>query len=221
MKLQHSSLGAEDECYFLMEYVPYDTDNDSFSNEQIRDLKKSPDRRDKPEWPYKGLAINDIAKELGDALPGVVDFDAMTIVPIPPSKVRANPFYDDRILQLLYRACPAHADIRELIVCQGDRVAAHVSGAERPGVRALLENYVWNEGAGNGGTWAKNGEEGARSGGEVAWEGGSGPRNTVVLFDDVIVGGNHFVACSRFLRERYPGTRVMGIFVARRVMTVP
>ena len=189
MLRQHSSLSATDECYFLFEYI---SKEDSFENLLIRDLKKPVDRRDKLEWPYKSLAINDIARELAAGLPGVADFDTTTLIPVPPSKSRASALYDDRLLQILVRAAPAHADIRELIVCKEDQAAAHTSD-ERPSVRALLQNYAWND--------------------EVE----AGVRSRVVLFDDLITGGNHFVACKQFILERYPATKVAGVFVARRV----
>ena len=189
MLRQHSSLSAGDECYFLFEYI---SKEDSFENLLIRDLKKPVDRRDKPEWPYKSLAINDIARELGAGLPEIVDFDTTTFIPVPPSKTRASALYDDRLLQILVRASPAHADIRELIVCKEDQAPAHTSD-ERPSVRALLQNYEWNSRL------------------------TAGVRPQVVLFDDLITGGNHFVACKQFILARYPSTKVTGVFVARRV----
>lgn len=189
MLRQHSSLSAADECYFLFEYI---SKEDSFENLLIRDLKKPVDRRDKLEWPYKSLAINDIAREVAAGLPEIVDFDTTTLIPVPPSKTRASALYDDRLLQILVRAAPAHADIRELIICKEDQAAAHTSD-ERPSVRTLIQNYEWN--------------------GQVT----SGVRSHVVFFDDLITGGNHFVACKQFLLQRYPATKVSGVFVARRV----
>jgi predicted amidophosphoribosyltransferase len=40
---------------------------------------------------------------------------------------------------------------------------------------------------------------------------------TIVLFDDVITTGAHFVAARRVLQARFPQARIFGFFIARRV----
>src|SRR6185437_17082136 len=84
-----------------------------------------------------------IATELTDVLPVLIDFAATTLVPIPPSKCRTNPLYDDRLLRVLRLACPADADIRELIINKTDLQPAHKSGEDyRPSVQAIFGNYA-------------------------------------------------------------------------------
>jgi hypothetical protein len=78
-----------------------------------------------------------------------------------------------------------------LIVCRQDQAAVHKNTGFRPDVNDLLANYEW-------------------VGGEV--------RSNVVVFDDVISGGNHFAACKRLIHLHHPGCRVMGVFIARRVL---
>jgi hypothetical protein len=190
---QHSSLLASDECYYLLEYTARQPSSYSRGNNLIRNLKKPMDRKGRPEWKYKGAAIRTIAQELQSALPAVIDFDCTTIIPIPPSKIKTSPLYDDRVLQILQKSCP-DADIRELIVCKEDCNAAHESSDHRPSVQEILDNY------------------------EINTDLDPAIGEAVVVFDDMITAGNHYTACRTFIEERYPGKQVVGIFVARRVL---
>src|SRR5579872_4970093 len=116
----HSALSSTDECYFLWEYMAYGGYDYGIGNELIKNIKKPIDRKGTPEWKWKEFAIREIAVELAAALPAVIDFAATTLIPIPPSKCRSNPLYDDRLLRILRLACPVDADIRELIVNKAD-----------------------------------------------------------------------------------------------------
>ena len=40
---------------------------------------------------------------------------------------------------------------------------------------------------------------------------------TIGLFDDVLTTGAHFRAASNILKAAYPGVRIIGLFIARRV----
>jgi orotate phosphoribosyltransferase-like protein len=43
-------------------------------------------------------------------------------------------------------------------------------------------------------------------------------KRTVVLFDDVITAGNHYVACKRFVERHCGPQKICGVFIARRVI---
>jgi hypothetical protein len=43
----------------------------------------------------------------------------------------------------------------------------------------------------------------------------------IFLFDDMLTTGAHFVAASRKLNDVFPGVRIIGIFVARRILPNP
>jgi hypothetical protein len=177
----HSSLSPGDDCYFMLEY--------NEGSALINNLKKKMDRREKREWPYKEWTIQQIAAELAAALPDIINFLTTTFLPIPPSKTRDNPLYDDRLLKILRLACPTDADIRESIICRQDHTAAHESECDRPTVDELINNYTWV---------------------------GTAPlRPNIVLFDDVITNGTHFTACKRFLLQHHPAANTTGIFIAR------
>jgi predicted amidophosphoribosyltransferase len=181
----HCALSPDDNCYFLLEYHE--------GSALINNLKKKMDRRQKREWPYKEWTIQQIAAQLAAELPGIINFTTTTFLPIPPSKTRNNPLYDDRLLQILRLACPTDADIREPIICREDHAAAHESEHERPTIDELIDNYTW--------------------------VGTAQPlRPNIVLFDDVITNGTHFTACKRFLLQHHPAARTTGIFISRHAL---
>jgi len=151
------------------------------------------DRQGTREWMHRGRAIATIAQELQAALPAVIDFMNSTIIPVPPSKVKGNPLYDDRLMQILQRCCPVGADVREWISCRADLSASH-ENEDRATVAELLDNYQWT--------------------GPTALLG----RSRIVIFDDMITGGNHFVACRQLVRTYHPEAAVIGVFVSRRIL---
>jgi hypothetical protein len=191
---EHGSVSSNDDCYYLMEYTAHRGYSYSTGNDWIQNLKKPVSRKNNPEWRYKEMAIRKFAAELTAALPAIIDFDKTTLIPIPPSKTRSNPLFDDRLQQILQIACPDEADVRELILCRADLVAAHECTGPRPSVQELLANYELNPDVS-----------------PIIAE-------RVVLFDDVITGGNHYVACKTFIENRYPGTKIIGVFIARRAV---
>jgi predicted amidophosphoribosyltransferase len=198
---EHAALGSTEECYYLLEYLPGKRYGFSWENDAIKHLKRRKDRSQGIALRWKEQAIREVGDLLRPALCEVIDFATTTIVPVPPSRVRPDEFYDDRVMQLLRRACPTGTDIRELIVCREGRVAAHES-ERRPGVEELIGNY----------------ELGPLDGAGTA--DGSPVLERIVLFDDVITSGNHFMACKRFLLRHFPGREVAGVFVARRALSL-
>ncbi|TDW99589.1 hypothetical protein [Dinghuibacter silviterrae] len=184
---QHWSLGATDECYYLMEYTARGQ-----GNGLIHNLKMPVDSRSPWELCWKEAAIEEAACLLRPALCALIDFGNTTIVPVPPSKVRTSPLYDDRILRILKKACPLEADIREIIIARSDMPASH-ENAVRPSAIHIRNNYTLDPAV------------------------SSALQETVVIFDDILTAGNHFSACKRFLREHCGPRRYVGVFLARRV----
>ena len=193
VKGEHAALHWTDECYYLLEFYPGKRYGFGSDNDLVKNFKRRVDGSGVIALRRKEWALRDIASLLRPAFASLFDFGACTFVPVPPSRPRSHPHYDHRVAQLLQLACPAAADIRELIVCREEREPAHFNEV-RPSAEMLLENYML---------------------GEV----GDGPvRERIVLFDDVITSGNHFVACRQFLLTHFPGREVVGVFVARRVL---
>ncbi|HYC59917.1 MAG TPA: hypothetical protein VEK79_10170 [Thermoanaerobaculia bacterium] len=185
-------LTATDQCYFLREYTAGRGYTGSETNHLILNLKKPPDRRGKPEWRYKERAIEQVAREFRASV-NLAALRRVTLVPMPPSKAKRDPLYDDRMLHMLRVMDEEHLlDIRELLAIQDSTDAAHTT-TTRPTVAALIANLEVDD------TLAH-----------------PAPRS-IALVDDVLTTGAHFVAAKTVLATRFPGVPIRGLFVARRV----
>lgn len=201
---EHSFLDEDDECLFLREYTAGAGYTYGETNNLISNLKKKMDRRGRPEWTYKEQAIKTAGRELRKALKTTLEKhrDHLTIVPMPPSLTKGNALYDDRMRQIVDIVTRGlGCDVRELVVQTRDMQAAHLipSGSPRPRPEDWFAVYEVDE------TLAI-----------------PPPRNILVL-DDVLTVGAHFVGIKRRLRERFPELgKVIGCFYARRaVQTSP
>lgn len=185
-------LTAADQCYFLREYTAGRGYSGSETNQLILNFKKPPDRRGTLEWRYKEQAIAHIAREFRASV-NLRALRRVTLVPMPPSKAKTDPLYDDRMLQVL-RAVDVEGqlDIRELLLSTASMTAAHASSA-RPTVDQLIANFVVDD------TLAVPAP------------------TTIALVDDVLTTGAHFAAAKAVLTRRFPGISVRGLFIARRV----
>jgi predicted amidophosphoribosyltransferase len=142
-----------------------------------------------PQWKYKLKAIREASVLFGSNLPSIENINHTTLVPIPPSKVRSNPAYDDRVLQALNLITPKR-DVQELILFKDDMEPAHLAN-RRKSVSELKENIRLADDI------------------EVYTD--------IILFDDVITTGCHFKACKQAIQEAYRNINVIGVFLARRV----
>ena len=192
----HYYLEEEDHCAFVGEYTSGAGFGHSETNQLIFNLKKRVDRRGKPDWRYKDLAI----QQAGRIFAAVLNeraLDDYTFVPVPPSKARDDPEHDDRMVQVIRAIRPGNpVDMRELIVQTVSTEPVH-GKAQRLRPEQLAENYRIDEGA-------------------------AAPTPAAVLVvDDVLTTGAHFKAAQSVLVERFPGISVFGLFVARRVPEEP
>ncbi len=191
----HSHLDSSDDCYFLREYIPHVGFSGGQTNSLISNFKKGMDRQGRPEWRHKVRATRQIAEELATALR--LDWlKVATLVPIPPSKTRQNPLYDDRMTQVVRLIGPfkgLDCDVRELIVQTADMEPAHTAD-ERPRPEEIRANYRTDEAIAN-----------------------PIPKK-IGIFDDLLTTGAHYRAAKTLLMERFPGVPIAGIFVARRII---
>lgn len=188
----HSYLTPTDDCYFLGEYTARKGYAFSATNQLILNFKKGTDKRGTAQWKYKEQAIGQAADAFRAALNG--DWlNVATLVPIPPSKARTDPLYDDRMLRMAEAIRPQpRPDIRELVVQRATMAAAHEQD-QRPRPEDIEANYMIDPARQN-------------------------PVPTLIgLFDDVLTTGAHYRAASNILQRTYPGVRVIGLFIARRV----
>lgn len=185
----HSYLDAQDTCYYAGEYTAGEGHAYSDTNQLIHNFKKTVDKRGTPQWQYKERAIQQAANIFRAA---IKEEARITFVPVPPSKAKTDPLYDDRMVRTMQVACAGrHSDIRELVVQQQSAQAAHLA-AQRPTPNELLANYRLDENLAE-------------------------PEPLVIfIVDDVLTTGCHFKAVQRLLTQRFPQARIAGLFLARR-----
>jgi hypothetical protein len=190
----HFFLKPEDQCFYLGEYTARKGFQFSETNKLIYNLKKPMDRKGKPGWSYKAKAIEEAGHLLREATQTVSPtwLSTATLVPIPPSKIKGDPEYDDRVAGVLRSlASGIQVDICELVLQHQNMPAAHGSDV-RPRLPELIANYFIDE--------------------KVAE-----PMPRVIgIVDDVLTTGAHFKAVQQVLRSRFPSIPSYGIFLARR-----
>lgn len=140
---------------------------------------------------YKDDAISKIARILYGEFKGL---NGITWVPVPPSKDKTHPEYDDRVEQVLnqYKSLDPKIDVRNLVQQSTSRKAMH-EGDEHRFIEALYSNYELNANLID-----------------------PTPR-LIAVFDDVLCTGASFKAIKKLLLEKIAGVKVVGVFVARRV----
>lgn len=186
----HYYLDKDDDCYFLMTYAVGKGFGYSKHNQLIWNLKKPMDRKETPEWDYKEIAIKESARKLEEANTiNIFPIDSV-FVPTPPSKVKGDHGYDDRLLRILKRAYGGRLDVRELVEQVENTESYHVSGKKRDideifGNLSVDNNLV------------------------------DGIKGDIVIFDDVLTSGAHFKAMSRLLSDRFKDVNIHGLFLAR------
>lgn len=194
-RLDHSYLRAKDHCYFIGEYTARAGSSFSATNDLILNFKKGMDRQGRPEWGYKRRAILEAAEAMRTATAylGWDRLKSMTFVPIPPSKAKGDPLYDDRLTQMLNEMYPnQRLDIREIIVQRKSTEPAHSSDT-RPSPQEIESWYEIN------GRYVTPVPE------------------HIVIVDDVLTTGAHFCAAKALLSSHFPRATMSGLFIARRV----
>lgn len=195
-RADHYFLDDQDDCYYVLEYTPRQGPHHSSTNDLIINLKKPVDRRGRPEYRYKEWAI----RQAGTILRSVLSEEYVTSttwVPVPCSKTRQHPLYDDRMSQVLqYVTENLQVDVRELVVQTQDLEGFHDGCRLRP--EELLQHYELDLGL------------------CAARE-----PSSLAVVDDLLTTGSHFKAASAILRDRWPDVPIAGIFVARRYIPAP
>ena len=113
-------------------------------------------------------------------------------MPIPPSKARDDPLYDDRLTRMLRAIRPAPPlDIRELIIQTQSTEAAHGRDI-RPRPEEIEALYRLDEAL-------------------------TEPMPRIVaLVDDLLTTGAHFRAAKSVISTQFPDVATIGLFIARR-----
>jgi hypothetical protein len=193
----HWHLDESDDCYFYGEYTARAGCHYSETNQLIFNFKKGLERQANPyEYRYKTRAISDAASMLRGSLANEASIELLrsaTLVPIPPSRAKNDPLYDDRVVRMLRLfSGDLGLDIRELVEQRTTMASSH-SSSQRSTPQGLAANYQINN------TLL------------------SPPPTSLWVFDDVLTTGAHFRAMKSTLANVYPGVPCLGIFLARRV----
>jgi len=196
----HYHINKGDGCFYFLEY-PSGKKDEYYGNKNysyIHNFKKSVDRKGKPEWKYKGEAIDETIDLFDQYFKRRSNISMFTLVPIPPSKIKSNRLYDDRMSQVLRGLALRNekADFRELILTKDNMSPSHEANF-RPTIQEIKDNYKVDDNL------------------------IKGCRKNIILFDDVLTSGAHFCAARAILKEKIEGCNVKGIFIARRVLPNP
>jgi hypothetical protein len=193
--VDHSRLTNADECYFLREYTARGGYTASETNDLISNLKKVPGVASQGELHWKEKAVRRFADELTGALSEGWRTGA-TFVPIPGSKARSDPHYDNR-MERVCRAITGALDVRMLVRARYNTTTSHKAGdGNRASVEELAAAFEIDEAL------------------------AAPTPSRIFIVDDVLTVGNHFRAMSDLLRRRFPEARLVGIFLARTVRPV-
>jgi hypothetical protein len=184
----HQYLTPEDECFFFRSYTRLDlgfTKENSF----IMNFKKKMERKGKNDWKYKAQAILEASDLFIQGTPPINAPDVI-FVPIPPSRMKGDPLYDDRNVQLISNLCNAkpNGELREIIYVNQNMPPTHEHKMSPDEMLPYLEVD----------------EALCRD-----------PKPNIVVVDDVITEGAHFKACQGLLRQWFPNSRITGLFIAR------
>ena len=193
----HYYLQEENECFFFYEYTARQGYAHSPGNQFVSNLKKSVLLRGSAQYHYKEQDITRAGIMLHMVLKRAPDIlPNATVCPIPPSKIATHPEYDDRIARIVAAACRnTAAEARELIVQTESYESSHTQASgQRKKPEELEAIYRLVDPA---------------------------PRPVVILVDDVLTTGAHFVAARNVILARYPKTQVVGMFLARRALPNP
>lgn len=184
----HYHLNADDECFYYGEYTAGGGWGHSDTNQLIFNLKWTP----KAYW-------NDRAKQtVANHIAAITNLEEFTFLPVPPSKAKGDPEYDDRLMDILQRVKrdKPEIDIREIITQRVSMEATHKAGV-RHKPADLMANY------------------------EIDQDLLNGARPNIVIFDDMITAGAHYSAVKSMLNTHRKGLHIKGLFVARRVPKNP
>lgn len=195
----HCYLTEDDEVWYFGEYTPGERYLSAPANQLVRNIKRDVSYRTDPPtgaWHYK---VRDMGR-VGFALSQRIGPNpTATFVPIPPSVVKADPTYDSRNLDILnsYKYYAGNrVDVRELLYQRHSTRKSHLS-SERITQAELIDAYRIDESCTDP------------------------PPQTVVLFDDVLTTGNHFLAARQVIQQRFGSIRVVGLVVCRRKLSNP
>ena len=189
----HYFLNEHDVCLYLGDYSVRQGFKASPINSLISNFKKDPSKKaHQAEWQHKLNAIKKIAhhilQDFGD------DLTKLTWVPVPPSKAKDDPAYDDRLILVLneIKKQVNDLDVRELVIQTQSTAPMHQSVTTRNPTQ-LSSLYCVNQ--------------------DILLP----EPQAIAIFDDLLTSGCHFRAMEQKIKESLPNVTCYGIFVGRSI----
>ena len=186
MLSDHYYLDETDTCLFFGEY--FTSDNPSWRTHRINsiifNIKKPISQQNEPHYSYKAQDI----KLVGESLKNW-DWSSFLAVPIPPSKTKSDPAYDNRLTRILDEGGISY---KEVVLLKENRGASHESGDRRESPEELQKKLWCDE------DFIKNNQK------------------PIFIFDDVITTGAQYKAVKNAILAINPNTEIYGCFIARR-----
>lgn len=188
----HKELDQSDICFYWCEYTSHQGYSYSPTNQLIKNLKKPVSLKTHEQYNYKLKAIKTCASYFDK-----INWSPFSIIPIPPSKNKADPLYDDRLLKILNAANKLlvpefRFDIKDIVIQDKSYEPCHYSSS-RPSFQELRARYKL---------------ENIKP---------THLREKIIIFDDVLTMGSHFKAIKLLLQDAYPHKKVCGLFIARSI----
>ena len=197
-RIDHPYLSDGDECWCLSTYISGVGYRAGAVNQLIANFKCMPSiaELDSPRARYKERAIAAVAARLRDAV-SQSWVESVTWIPVPPSRVRHDLDYDDRLMRVLRQAFASYDTDLRAALYQTESLTADHAGSRRSRPDSLYACL------------------------RINWDAllGRPLRDGLVLFDDVLTTGKHYKCCQRRLHQALPDMRISGLFIARRVLS--
>lgn len=183
----------EDPCFYYL--VHTDEGYIVPSNQRIINFKHSPERyrSNKRVWGHKQDEIKAFARDIVEWLSGISrsieQWGNVALIPMPTSKPSTHEFFDSRLVDLCEQVARMDPRVRvENILDISEAVQpAHAGGPRN--VDYLKKKIILKE--------------------------PSKPLHVVILVDDMLTSGSHYVACRALLKQAYPDVGIIGLFLAR------
>ncbi len=192
----HFYLNSNDCCLFFTEFIKGQGFNGT-GNQLITNLKIKPSEIKRLH--HKKRAVEDCVQLMIDGI-GLEKLQKWIMIPIPPSKSKSDPEYDDRLLQILSaiqgkgKQNSIQIDYIDLFSTITSRKQTSITDDKRPTPKEHIKN------------WHVDHSTLSRFKG-----------NNIIIFDDVITTGSQFKAAKNLILQIFPQSNIYGIFIARRV----
>lgn len=191
----HLLLQEDDLCYYYLVRTSGGF-NASTANSRIQNFKKEPERfKDNPGvWRYKTAAIEHFAFDVCDLLnrhdfKNILDhFGNVALVPMPTHCPKSHERYDSRLVDMCNIVAGQVDGVRveDAFDMRYELAPSHGGGTRD--VQALMQ--------------------------AMSFAGFAQTPRLVILVDDVLTKGTHYVVCRDLIRRMYPEMPIIGLFLA-------